>query len=279
MSGLSQTLSATISRLRLEEIAASRPFRVIGSITSSVAQIPIFISPVVAFAMFQSVAAHSGLTLDSTRLFAALALITLQAQPLFFMFEVILDLSAASGAVDRIQKFLFQPGLGVPAESLEAQQATSVQSVELQPLATRAASTGLTSSQGIKLEDASFSWSETKTDVSKVNLEVAPGQLAVITGPVAAGKSTLLKGILGEVPHATGRVQVAPGNKSWCQQSPWIMVSTTSSLLLSAINEPCRMAQYATTSLDIHFSASVSMTRSFMHVRSTRILTNCPWAT
>ena len=279
MSGLSQTLSATISRLRLEEVAASRPFRVIGSITSSVAQIPIFISPVVAFAMFQSVAAHSGLTLDATRLFAALALITLQAQPLFFMFEVILDLSAASGAVDRIQKFLFQPGLCVPAESLEAQQVSSVQSIELQSLATRATSTGLTSSQGIKLEDASFSWSETKTDVSKVNLEVAPGQLAVITGPVAAGKSTLLKGILGEVPHATGRVQVAPGNKSWCQQSPWIMVSTASSLLLSTINEPCRMAQYATTSLDIHFSASLSMTRSFMRVRSTRILTNCPWAT
>lgn len=279
MSGLSKTLSATISRLRVEEVAASRPFRVIGSITSSVAQIPIFISPVVAFAMFQSVAAHSGLALDATRLFAALALITLQAQPLFFMFEVILDLSAASGAVDRIQKFLFQPRLGVPAESLGVQRVSSGQSIELQPLATRTLSTGPTSSQGIKLEDVSFAWSEAKTDVSKVNLKVAAGQLAIIAGPVAAGKSTLLKGILGEVPHATGRIQVAPGNKSWCQQSPWIMVSITSSLPLSAINESDRMAQYATTSLDIPFFVSLSMTRSFMLAHSTGTLPNCPWAT
>lgn len=279
MSGLSQTLSATISRLRLEEVAASRPFRIIGSITSSVAQIPIFISPVVAFAMFQSVTAHSGLKLDATRLFAALALITLQAQPLFFMFEVILDLSAALGVVDRIQKFLFQPGLAVPAASFEVQHVSSSQSIELQPLATHATSTGLTSSPGIKLEDVSFSWSETKTDISKVSLKVAPGQLAIITGPVAAGKSTLLKGILGEVPHATGRIQVAPGNKSWCQQSPWIMVSITSSLALPAINESCRMEQYAITSLGIRLSVSLSMTRPLMLAHSTRTLPNCLWAT
>ncbi|KAL3955773.1 hypothetical protein ACCO45_011336 [Purpureocillium lilacinum] len=108
MSGLAQQLSTTIAALRVEEIKASRPFRVFGSITSAVAQVPVLIAPPVAFAMFQGVAAQTGEVLDATKLFSALSFIILPAQPLFWMFEVVLDLSAAFGAFERIQKFLVE---------------------------------------------------------------------------------------------------------------------------------------------------------------------------
>ncbi|KAH6607530.1 MRP-type ABC transporter [Trichoderma cornu-damae] len=49
MSGLSQNLSNTIAALRVQEINASRPFRIVGAVTSSVAQVPLLLSPVLAF--------------------------------------------------------------------------------------------------------------------------------------------------------------------------------------------------------------------------------------
>ena len=73
----------TIARLRVDEMNAAAPFRVVSAVTSAIAQVPLLISPVVAFALFGVVASRTGETLDATRLFAALSIIILQAQPLF----------------------------------------------------------------------------------------------------------------------------------------------------------------------------------------------------
>lgn len=106
MSGLGPQLSDIVANLRLAEILASRPFRNISAIASSVAQIPLLISPPVAFALFQSVTATTGRTMDATRMFAALSIIVLFAQPLFMMFEMVFAAAAALAAFERIQTFL-----------------------------------------------------------------------------------------------------------------------------------------------------------------------------
>lgn len=48
----------------------------------------------------------------------------------------------------------------------------------------------------------------------------------MIVGPVASGKSTLLKGLLGELPKATGCVDVARRRIAFCDQTPWITNAT-----------------------------------------------------
>lgn len=211
MAGLSTVLYTTISSLRLEEIAASRPFRTIGSITSSMAQIPVFISPVVAFAIFQGVSAQTGLELNPTRLFTALALITLQTQPLFWMFELVLDLSAAHGATSRIEKFLLQPDRQLQSPSSQI---------------------SLDSGTAIHLENASFGWKPEIASVSNVSVDVQKGQLAMVVGPVASGKSTLLHGIIRETPYSNGVVQLAQGKLSWCGQTMWAMNQTMQANIL-----------------------------------------------
>lgn len=242
MAGLSQKLSDTITALRVEEIATSRPFRIIGAITSSIAQVPLLLSPVVAFAMFQGVAARTGDVLDANRLFAALALIVLLAQPLFWMFEVVLDLSAAFGALGRIQQFLTEPARVEYREMdssskfgllpFENQQSIQMVNLELNnssnaPMAIQ------TSIPAIKVNGASFGWSPNHHVLSDISFTLNRGQLAVLLGPVASGKSTLLKGLLGEVPHATGSIALGSSRLSWCDQNPWILVTSLPTSLLN----------------------------------------------
>jgi zinc transport system ATP-binding protein len=47
--------------------------------------------------------------------------------------------------------------------------------------------------------------------LSNVNLEIDPGEIVTIVGPNGSGKTSLLRGILGSVPPAGGRVVLQPG--------------------------------------------------------------------
>ncbi|GKT45639.1 ABC transporter atnG [Colletotrichum spaethianum] len=236
MSGLTQKLSQTLADLRLAEMKAATPFRIIGAITSAIAQVPLMLSPIVAFAMYTAIASKTGQTLDATRLFAALSLIILLASPLFWMFEVVLDMSAALGCFSRIETYLSEsprveyrsfPSVSQP-ETQSTDTEESYQGVQLQ---------GLKKTEKLVLEEkpstgpavtaktASMSWKPDSSPIlSGLNFEVQRGQLAMLVGPVASGKSTLLKGLLGELPHVTGRIELSSQRISWCEQSPWLIV-------------------------------------------------------
>ncbi|KAF5647245.1 multidrug resistance-associated 1 [Fusarium sp. NRRL 52700] len=233
-SGLAQNLSDTILNLRADEIKASRPFRIVSSLTSAIAQVPLLMSPVAAFALFQGVASNSGETLDATRLFSALSLIILLTQPLFFMFEVILDMSAALGAFERIEIFLAQESRRdsrkqeSDVDSGRPDQATT-DSIELQilrePSLPSAANSGM-SNIVIQVSDANISWSEDRVILQDLSFIMGRNQLVLLLGPVASGKTTLLKALLGEVPYITGSIDVHSKGIAWCEQSPWLLNRT-----------------------------------------------------
>ncbi|TXC11619.1 hypothetical protein FocTR4_00006679 [Fusarium oxysporum f. sp. cubense] len=233
-SGLAQNLSDTILNLRADEIKASRPFRIVSSVTSAIAQVPLLMSPVAAFALFQGVASNSGETLDATRLFSALSLIILLAQPLFFMFEVILDMSAALGAFERIQIFLTQESQRDSRQQqsvveLNAPDQGNRDSIELrmlrEPSLTSAANSSM-SDVVIQVSDANISWSEDRVILRNLSLAVGRNQLVLLLGPVASGKTTLLKTLLGEVPNITGSIDIHSKGIAWCEQSPWLLNRT-----------------------------------------------------
>ncbi|CAF3657412.1 unnamed protein product [Fusarium graminearum] len=237
-SGLAQNLSDTILSLRSDEIRASRPFRIVSSVTSAIAQVPLMMSPVAAFALFQGVASSSSETLDATRLFSALSLIVLLAQPLFFMFEVILDMSAALGSFERIQKFLVQESLSDlrkinSSSDVRVSRQGETSSIELQMLRNPTVpSIGESDTGGFAIEvsNADISWSEERPLLHDLTFTVGHDQLILLLGPVAVGKSTLLKAILGEVPLTAGTIRLQSDSRSgsvaWCEQSPWLLNQT-----------------------------------------------------
>ncbi|KAJ0305181.1 hypothetical protein COL5a_010218 [Colletotrichum fioriniae] len=238
MSGLTQKLSQTLADLRLAEMRAATPFRVIGAVTSAVAQVPLMVAPVVAFAMYTTISSKEGQVLDATKLFAALSLIILLAQPLFWMFEVVLDMSAALGCFNRIEKYLSEPPRAEyrdfpsssPASSSERMGFYS-QDVQLQNLESsngqRPTDRKLGDPIAIRVKEATLAWKpETIPAVDFVDLSISKGQLVMLVGPVASGKSTLLKGLLGELPHVTGTVALSSDRISWCEQNPWLINDT-----------------------------------------------------
>jgi ATP-binding cassette, subfamily C (CFTR/MRP), member 1 len=246
MSGLTRRLAATISQMRADEIEAARPFRMIMVSTAALAQVPVLLAPVAAFAAFALVAARTEQTFDATRLFSPLSLVILLAAPLFGTFEIVLNLQSSIACFDRIQKYLVaenrqdrrerRVGTGKPtrerfsssspihsgpaSDGNEQYRLERIQNSEINE------HKDISFTTDIQLENVSFGWSSAgQPIVNNVNVTVARGEFLVLVGPVASGKSTLLKGLMGETPVSMGKVSVNQVPTSWCEQTPWIKVS------------------------------------------------------
>jgi ATP-binding cassette subfamily C (CFTR/MRP) protein 1 len=168
-------------------------------------------APVLAFAIYIGVSTRDHSTLDTTKLFTSLALILLASEPLFMLINGLLELRSAIGCFTRLEKFLRGPA---------RRDTRTIVSSQKRPDRSTADTNAVT------MDNASFGWKEEDPlTIKSVNLRVPPSSVVMITGPVACGKSTLLKGLLGETPLSEGQVEVSTSDVAWCEQSPWLMVS------------------------------------------------------
>lgn len=69
--------------------------------------------------------------------------------------------------------------------------------------------------------------------VKEINLSIPRGRLFAIVGPVGAGKSSLLQGLIGEMRRTSGSVKFG-GSVSYCPQSAWIQVNPIHQLASSS---------------------------------------------
>ncbi|KGO64470.1 ABC transporter, integral membrane type 1 [Penicillium expansum] len=67
--------------------------------------------------------------------------------------------------------------------------------------------------------------------LSNVNLQVKPGELIAVAGPVGAGKSALLLALAGQMSQTRGHV-VLGATRSFCSQVPWIESGTVQENIL-----------------------------------------------
>ena len=174
------------------------------------------LSPVITFAIFTANAARKGESLDFSRMFTSLALLILLTQPLFNLFAGIIDFVAALGCLDRINQYLV-------ADSRD----------DIRTLITENRHDGANSSlerkeplPAVVVEHGTFSWAKEengKPTIEDINFSIPQSRLTFLIGPVASGKSTLLKAILGEVPASSGEVSVLSKEIAFCDQTPWLM--------------------------------------------------------
>ena len=74
----------------------------------------------------------------------------------------------------------------------------------------------------IQVRSANFSYSKEQLPVLKdINLELLPGSLVAVVGPVGSGKSSLCGAILGLLEKLSGLV-VVKGSVAYCSQTAWI---------------------------------------------------------
>ncbi|KAL1595346.1 hypothetical protein SLS60_010037 [Paraconiothyrium brasiliense] len=266
LSGLGPKVGPLLERARVREVQAAGQFRLLSVVSSTLANVPLLISPVITFAVYTAIAVKYGTTLDATRLFTALSLLILLSEPLFNVFGGLIDFMSAIGCLSRIDTFLTKPSRvdnrRISQDSVgDAPRAPSdtvfsKKQKEKGPKQVtekeKANSSGLEVAC-ISIEDGYFGWAQDGEPILKaVDITVPRGHFTLISGPVASGKSTLLKGILGELPLAQGTMRLPRHDIAFCEQSAWLTnasiriniigVSTFDADLYAAVIHCCDLA-------------------------------------
>lgn len=98
---------------------------------------------------------------------------------------------------------------------------------------------------GIFIRNATAKWTESCADntLTNVTLNVTPGQLLAVIGPVGSGKTSLLHAILKELPLKQGSVEVK-GEISYASQEPWLFAGSVRQNILFGL--PMNKERYRT---------------------------------
>jgi ABC-type multidrug transport system fused ATPase/permease subunit len=143
--------------------------------------------------------------IESVVVFTCLSFFNTLRVPFSKLPKSLRDVLDAFAAIDRIQEFLFEPDL--PKSDKDEKVAAS-------------------SHQAISFSDVSLSYGiEGKVVLADVNLNIKQGSLMMVAGPVASGKSNLLKSILGDLTVRKGHFYVNP-HKAYAPQTPWTALGT-----------------------------------------------------
>lgn len=219
-------------------------------LTESSAYLPQTLSPVLTFAAYTL---RPGTPLlGFSQMFTSLSILTILAGQFTQLFQSIPALFAALACLGRIQTFLLAPSRRIDNRasgsllpvicsnnfSLDSMITDLLRSspepgtfenrlkkfaTPLPPLNERW--------DAVHLKNASFAWTRRRGGVQEkeemevlhdITANLPANALTIIVGPVASGKSTLLKGVLGEVYNSAGAVWVSSRNAAFCDQTPWL---------------------------------------------------------
>lgn len=186
ISGLSDSITEMLRKSREDEQRVGNAYRILVVVSITSAFTPMFLAPVATFAWV-------GRQLSMAEAFSSLSYVALITSPLTQLFQKIPGILASFACLTRIQNFLdtetrseYRIFRGPTAETGEM-------------------------SVAISLENADFGWAQDQRQLKELNLNIPRSSLTVVTGPVAAGKSTLCKALLGEVPFTEGLITFHQG--------------------------------------------------------------------
>lgn len=110
-----------------------------------------------------------------------------------------------------------------PTSPTDFQNDSDIRLRALEPIKTSPNRQSQTDSNAIVVRDGSFGWKSAELPVLRnINVSICQAQLTMVIGPVACGKSTLLKAFLGETPSTQGFVYVSSREVAFCDQTPWL---------------------------------------------------------
>ncbi|QGA14283.1 hypothetical protein EYB26_001936 [Talaromyces marneffei] len=192
IAGLVGPVEESIQQMRVDEVKAGARFRMIITWSVIIGYTPMCISPVVTFAF-------AARTLDTTIIFTSLSYLLLLSNPLVILFQMVPGFSAALTCLTRIQMFLERDSRA------DFRKSEFMHSKERMTTDHSTACDGaIHSVSAMSISRGNFGWEEDKLTLQDINLDIPASQLTIVIGPIASGKSTLCKVILGEAPFAQG---------------------------------------------------------------------------
>ncbi|KAM7201434.1 P-loop containing nucleoside triphosphate hydrolase protein [Naviculisporaceae sp. PSN 640] len=204
MTGITASLPGLVNAARSVELAEAIRWNLYTLLTSLLGYVPLTITPVITFALTSS-------TLDVPTIYASLSTMSILCYPLILICQLFPTLQASLTSLKRIQTYLASDS------RRETRQIT--------PLAFGPA---------VSIRNGFFGWSSGKMVLANVNVSIPAQQITMITGPVASGKSTLCKAIIGETPVAGGEAIVRSeySGIGFCDQTPFLTNTTVAQAIV-----------------------------------------------
>ena len=148
--------------------------------------------------------------LDYSRLFTSLSILSIMIGPLLVTLQELPDLISGIVGWFRVRAYIDSR----PDESFTANRCTlGVGSPVYRDQET---------SHILQFEKAAIGWESTPI-LTDVNATLEPGTIAIVTGPSASGKSSLVKSVLGEGQVQSGYVDLQTTDLAFCDQTPWFI--------------------------------------------------------
>lgn len=214
ISGITTPVADLIQTLRVGEAKVGNQFRWLLIFAAIFGYSPQCIAPIVTFAVTSS-------RLDVNTLFTSLSYIILVTAPLGSLFQNLPFVFAAQACLRRIQDLLVaEPRIDFRTQQLIlAESETDSQNTSDHKTSPRPAFT---------ISNGSFGWGGDKKTLNQINTTIPTQQLTLVVGPVASGKSTFCKVLLGEVSVSSGVVKThfPPHSIGYCEQTPFLYNAT-----------------------------------------------------
>ncbi|KAK1672356.1 P-loop containing nucleoside triphosphate hydrolase protein [Colletotrichum godetiae] len=219
MSGLTSTVQDQVQGLRDFELDESKKFRRVQILNVLIGQFPSIMTPSITFAAFGIISKLSGgQPLNVVQAFTSLSLLGILINPVSELVMIPNNLGAAIGCLDRIQEYLVKEkreDYRLVKSKTSPDPAVQGSDGIREPLQPRPL---------IKVPDGSFGWHKDQAILKSLDLEIHPGSLTILIGPVGSGKSTLLKSLVGETYRISGSVEYTSSTDvAYCDQDPWIL--------------------------------------------------------
>jgi ATP-binding cassette, subfamily C (CFTR/MRP), member 1 len=175
----------------------------INQIKSAILGMVFCLPPLMAMVVFGAQDATGDI--EPVAIFTALSFFNTLRVPFSKLPKSLRDMLDGISCLERIQDFLLEPDL----DSEDPSKAKLIGKVH-----------------DVTIDNASFSYGiDAKLILKNVNLNIPKGYLTMVAGPVACGKSNLLKSILGELTVRDGS-RTVPFHKAYVPQTPWTCIGT-----------------------------------------------------
>ncbi len=199
------------------------------------------ISPVLTFITFTGLALRHNNALDISTAFTSLSLLTLLYKPLALIITALPLLASAMACFKRIQAYLNK----TPRNDSRMYCLESTTSKDKNDRSAPPPTGGQVELTEMNKQDQDVIASmhgklqlgkDTERILNIADWKIKRRTFTLLLGPVGCGKSTVLKGLLGELPGFEGSVNVASRGVAFCDQVPWLPNGTFRDIVLEDLD-------------------------------------------
>ncbi|CAN8101311.1 unnamed protein product [Discula destructiva] len=209
MLGMQETVANHVEDLRRQEMDAAKGVRWLMVAYNASANALGMFAPVLTIVLYAILAGLHGEPLDVETAFTTIAILAMITHPANMVMTFVPRAVVSFASFERIQAYL----VGEHSVIGPVLVKNSRSSDDAEPAA----------SVAVGFQNATIAALTTSEPVLRdVTFEVPQGSIAVLTGPVGSGKTTLARALLGEMQILSGSVSTTSTHIAYCAQTAWL---------------------------------------------------------